>query len=74
MYTIKSKDIRLLGHMGQRTHLSFMNIKSINDLYNCSREYYILLFLVIGLLGLLNLKPVNPRFVVSRLSIRTKGK
>lgn len=38
LYTIKPKDITLLAHMGQRTHLSFMNIKSINDLYNCSHN------------------------------------
>ncbi|CAC5390712.1 unnamed protein product [Mytilus coruscus] len=37
-FTFQPKDKRLMAAMGQRTHLSFMDIKKVNDLYTCNRN------------------------------------
>ncbi|XP_052106326.1 blastula protease 10-like [Mytilus californianus] len=37
-YTMQPHDKRLMAAMGQRTHLSFTDIKTINDLYDCHKN------------------------------------
>lgn len=37
-YTLQPHDRRLTAAMGQRAHLSFTDIKTINDLYDCNSK------------------------------------
>ncbi|XP_076099707.1 blastula protease 10-like [Mytilus galloprovincialis] len=37
-YTLQPHDRRLTAAMGQRAHLSFTDIKTINDLYDCNKN------------------------------------